>query len=663
MNSPIKLSNVKEEIRASVSSNSVALEMANALNGLFTIEYFKAQKSNGRTYSVLYCKPNRTVADALLLDREVLALAINVDDVQVRTIHFAQEIISGSNGRLDSTLVIVVHADKKGDEKLRLWGREIGIKVIPIFRAKAGALPSSETLRRNLAQDLFAQDPFLLTGPVLSDPDFFGRKNSALETLRQLQAGRIISLFGIRKVGKTSLINRVVTLAKDAGSPKIAMIDCSVDKFNKLSASDALKAIAKVAKLAAHRGYAHIADALNNPEEEFSSVFEGLRSQNQSAPLAIIFDEVDYITPSSPTQPHWRHDFNIFWREFRVIYQEAQRMGAPLSVLVSGVSSQPFRVESFDGIENSVLHFIPEGYLAPFARDASKAMLKDLCKRCGLVINGEDLEKIAEVCGDFPYWMRLAGSYIHNSIDIQGRPLELGSEIILKLLEDFVESEGGDTAKVALEDLRRKSAEPVDLLMKAISLPSISLGEGKLLLKYGFASRCPNGVTVVSSMIKAGVVSISAVPEDTGLPISRSPEVLHLTYEVDEWAEEIAVISRRRNVLERKLRDFIHFALKFNSDKGVSWAGTILRSLPEAQREALSALSGEALLGKLYWKEIGVIISKNWAVFERTIGDKKKFETVMDLLNDRPDAHARLVDAADVALYRRELSWLEDKLM
>ncbi|WP_155836498.1 hypothetical protein, partial [Burkholderia sp. AU4i] len=486
------LANVKQEIVGSVSQNSMAAEVSNALDGLFTIEFFKKIQAHGKTYITLHCKPTRNVADALLLDREVLAIGINVADVQVRTLHVAQEIIANSQGRLDRTLIIVIHADKTGDEKLRAWGREQGYKIVPIFRPKAGALPTSETLRRVLAQDLFTQDPFSLTGPVLADSEFFGRRTNALETLRQLQSGRILSIFGIRKVGKTSLINRIVTLAREAGTPKIAMIDCSVDGFNRLNAADALKAVAKVAKLAANRGYAHISDALNRSDQELVPVFDDLWSQPNPVPLAIVFDEVDYVTPASPTQAHWKDDFNVFWREFRVVYQEAQRMGFPLSLLVSGVSSQAFRVESFAGIENSVLHFIPEGYLAPFARQASKSMIKDLCTRCGLVLNDVDQEKVAEICGDFPYWIRMAGSYIHRAVEIQGRPRSLEAEVVGKLLDEFVEAEGTDAARVALEDLRRKSPEPVELLRHAASVPKVSLAEGKLLVRYGLVNRTGN---------------------------------------------------------------------------------------------------------------------------------------------------------------------------
>ncbi|RKR28000.1 AAA+ ATPase superfamily predicted ATPase [Acidovorax sp. 93] len=656
------LLNVNESIRDQVSRNAIASELSNALDGLFTIEGCRRHEVNDWKYTVLHCKPTRNTADALLLDREVLALIVNASDLQVRTLHVAQDLISNSNGRLDPAFVMVLHADKSGDEKLRNWGRELGYKVIPIHRPKAGALPPAESLRLTLAQDLFTHDPFSLTGPVLADSEFFGRRNSALDILRQTQTGRIISLFGIRKIGKTSLINRVVTLAREAGTPNIAMIDCSVDGFNILSASDALKAIAKVAKMASTRSYAHITEALKRSDKDLVPVFDDLWSTKSPKPLTLIFDEVDYITPASPNRPHWRQDFNIFWREFRVVYQEAQRMGFPISILVSGVSSHAFRVESFDEIENAVLHFVPEGYLTPFARHASKQMIKDLCKRCGLVLSNDDQDRVAETCGDFPYWIRLAGSYIHRSIDIQGRPRSVDSTLISRLLSEFVDAEGGDAARVALEDLRRKTAEPIELLQRAASVPYISLSEGKLLLRYGLATQVPSGVTVTSAMIRAGLAGLSSSVPAIQLPKAASPLAEQLSLPSEEWAEELSVINRRRNLVERKLREFIHFTLKLTAQSGENWVDKVLKSLNERQRTELSSLAGDALLNRLYWKDLGAIIVKHWSNFEKILGDKSRFATAMDLLNDRPDAHAKQIDAADVALYRRELTWLEERL-
>lgn len=656
------LLNVNEDIRSIVGRSALVAELANALDGLFTIEAYRRHEANGFKYAIVHCKPTRNVGDALLLDREVLALIVNVTDLQVRTLHVARDIISASDGRLEPAFVMVVHADKKGDEKLRNWGRELGYKVVPIHRPKAGAIPPAETLRRRLAQDLFTHDPFSLTGPVLADSDFFGRRNSAIETLRQLQSGRILSIFGVRKLGKTSLINRVVSLAREAGEPRIAVIDCSVDGFNSLRAQDALKAVAKAAKMASTRSYAHITEALNRSDKELVPVFDDLWSSKEPKPLALIFDEVDYVTPASPTRAHWRKDFNVFWREFRVVYQEAQRMGFPLSVLVSGVSSHAFRVESFEGIENAVLHFVPEGYLAPFARQASKQMLKDLCRRCGLIFTDYDFDRIAEVCGDFPYWIRLAGSYIHRAIDIQGRPRSVDSDLLQRLLSDFVDAEGADVSRVALEDLRRKTAEPIELLQRAAAVSHMPLAEGKLLLRYGLATQIPQGVTVTSAMIRAGLEALSDIASPMQ-PVSDRHEPLdQLSLVSEEWSEELAVINRRRNIIERKLREFVHFSLKMNAQPGENWVDKVLKSLPERQRVEFSSLSGDVLLNRLYWKDLGAVISKHWASFERILGDKKRFDSAMELINDRPDAHAKPIDAADVALYRRELVWLEERL-
>jgi hypothetical protein len=653
---------VREEIRIQVGSDALANELASALSGMFTIESYWRFKKHAGQYTGLHCKPTRSVAESLLLNREVLALLTTFDDLQVRTVLTARNLIHESSGRLDPALSIVVHADKRGDEKLRTWGREQGLKIIPIYRSRAGALPPAEILRRNLAQELFSLDPFQVTGPVVNDMDFYGRGNDALELLRQLQMGRIRSLFGLRKVGKTSLINRVIGLARDANSPRVAMIDCSFDDFNKLSAREALKVVAKATKMAAARGYAHVSEALKTSDEQLLPVFDDLWGQPKKQPLAVIFDEVDYITPSSPTRPHWRQDFNQFWREFRVVYQEAQRQGAPLAVLVSGVSSQAFRAESIDGVENAVLHFVPEDYLPPFARGASLPMLKDLERRSGLSLSESDRNRLAETCGDFPYWMRMAGSYLHKGLEVSGRPLEVRSDVFADLLEQFTIAEGTDLAAVALEDLQRKFPDVIALLRQVATMTSASFEKGKLLYRYGLATRSGDTLSVRSTLVRRALERIKDEAPKSTVNSVADVQPASLQLRSDEWAEELATISKRRNMLERGLREFVRVALKLKLPKESNWSESVLQSLPARRRSELSALAGDVLLAKLNWKELEVVISRYWEHFESTFGDKKRFQLAMGQVNERPDAHAKPVDAADLALYRRELGWLEERI-
>ena len=65
---------------------------------------------------------------------------------------------------------------------------------------------------------------------------------------------------------------------------------------------------------------------------------------------------------------------------------------------------------------------------------------------------------------------------------------------------------------------------------------------------------------------------------------------------------------------------------------------------------------------KLDWLELTRVILKRWNLFEGVFGDKKEFEHNCKLINERPDAHAKDLDKADFALYRRAVSQIEDKL-
>src|ERR1035438_8597846 len=105
-------------------------------------------------YAYQYGKPSKRLARTLAVDREVLILISAFEDQQQRTIKTARDIISDSAGRLESTVVVILHRDPEGDSKLPSWGRGVGLAVLPVF---AGNLPgSSNELERLLSYELFA---------------------------------------------------------------------------------------------------------------------------------------------------------------------------------------------------------------------------------------------------------------------------------------------------------------------------------------------------------------------------------------------------------------------------------------------------------------------------------------------------------------------------
>ena len=200
-------------------------------------------------YGVLLLKPNKRLAKIFSTDREVIVLISNFKEQQQRTIQALKTQISESQGRLEITLAIVVHGDPDGNRKLKNWGREQGLAILPIFARDEMSDPA--TFERDLLQDFFSNDPFDVTGPVSDDARFFGRRAEALDIARQLRGGQIRSSLGIRKIGKTSILNRILHEARTHQDCVCVMIDCSKDEVWEQTAAQLLHSISESVSIAA----------------------------------------------------------------------------------------------------------------------------------------------------------------------------------------------------------------------------------------------------------------------------------------------------------------------------------------------------------------------------------------------------------------------------
>lgn len=116
-------------------------------------------------YFKIYARPSKRIQAILEVEREVLFVGNIYRDQQARTVAFAQQAIAETKGRLEPKLFFVVHGDPKGNAKLKKWGRESGVTIIPLYTS-GGKLPSGEELERTLSYEFFSHNPFDITGPV-----------------------------------------------------------------------------------------------------------------------------------------------------------------------------------------------------------------------------------------------------------------------------------------------------------------------------------------------------------------------------------------------------------------------------------------------------------------------------------------------------------------
>ncbi|MCX6897043.1 MAG: hypothetical protein NTZ16_16465, partial [Verrucomicrobia bacterium] len=131
----------------------------------------------------------------------------------------------------------------------------------------------------------------------------------------------------------------------------------------------------------------------------------------------------------------------------------------------------------------------------------------------------------------------------------------------------------------------------------------------------------------------------------------------------EEWAEELAVINRRRNLLESKLRDialnFIRFDSLHQKQKGTV-SDRLLKVIEEKRRIKMADVTAEHVIEKYNWADLVAIFDREWTLFEKIFSDKKLFAENCKVINERFDAHAKKADHADLALYRRSLNMLEE---
>jgi len=76
-------------------------------------------------YGIAYARPSKRLASLLCVDRELLIVFTTFRDQQARTVKTVSQFIDQSNGRLETTLAIVVHPDPQGNNKLKNFERAL----------------------------------------------------------------------------------------------------------------------------------------------------------------------------------------------------------------------------------------------------------------------------------------------------------------------------------------------------------------------------------------------------------------------------------------------------------------------------------------------------------------------------------------------------------
>jgi serine/threonine-protein kinase len=412
--------------------------------------------------------------------REFVVYCTPVDDLQVRAMDQLRKIIRSVLHDIDPDHAIIVTSDPLATEKLKDWSVDRRLLLAPLVPDDLPRRFSSgdprDALPRLLEEWWFGRNLYEERTPVTGS-DFFGRSKEVQHLVLAAEEGRHVGAFGLRKIGKTSLLFEVQRHLRSRGDVVPAFIDlqgsAAADAAGHVAyriASVLEKEFDRSGRLSKQafretvglpRRYAQLSS-----RDWITSLADGLRAlldADEALRLAVILDEAEILLPGADDP---LTDARELFQALRSVAQESGR----LSLIVAGVNATPCERPTLGGVDNPLFGLLTVQYIGPLDREACREMIVRVGAKMGLRWPLVVAMQIVEAVGGHPLLARLACSDVAETHP--ERPWDVPLSTVTKVLSQFHLGHPAELNEM-LESLRRYYATEFELL----SLISKGLGE------------------------------------------------------------------------------------------------------------------------------------------------------------------------------------------
>ena len=403
----------------------------------FDLTWARRQMAYGSNLSVYFLKPEPHMERAFGFESEILAVYSSYETIQPRTIQAIERFISEqpARGRVDTMIAFLI---SESDDPIT-WVKQYMTsnpesRLVAAFTANTlrNSGGDSWMIRSILSDQLFQRDLFNYRLPINSDYFFFGREDLIFDFHNAFKRSENRGLFGLRKTGKTSVFFKLQRLIKSTSDDICIYVDCKFPPRRSSRWEELLKYLAE--QLSEYSDYSvDIQDV--HASDGFLAALGGISNQKR---VAIIFDEIEYISPFSPLDDHWKQDFIPFWQT--IWY--AQGLHGNLAIFVGGVNPTVVEKDLIDNTQNPLFGIVPHVYLGGLSVDEVRRMLRTLGRPMGLRFTEDAVSYVFDQYGGHPLLTRIACSIIHVRLrDSEETLPKVVDKIWLQTTEEYREAE------------------------------------------------------------------------------------------------------------------------------------------------------------------------------------------------------------------------------
>jgi serine/threonine-protein kinase len=382
--------------------------------------------------------------DHFSITRQLVVYCVGSEDLQSRDARRVQALIRDTEGTAESDFSMLISADPHTRTKIGDWAIEKelgGITIVPLSLRELEALTSDtenpDRLREVIGKWISERNLYDERGPVTGER-FHGRAHMLRNLDRHLATGGgDIGIFGLRRIGKTSLLHELgdrlklrdglepvfIDLEGNAGGAHVAhrigvAVARSLADRSQLTERQARKALGLPE---------HWMDT--DPELLIATVGDGIRGllvegRLKDHRLILMLDEAEALIPDVENPKP--HALTLF-RVLRSVSQETRR----LNLVLAGVNATPSESPLLAGEDNPLFGSLSVRYLGPLETDECEEMIRKIGRRMQVQWDGPAVGVLTEHVGAHPLLARLAASELVEEFPVRPlRPTVEQAEIV-----------------------------------------------------------------------------------------------------------------------------------------------------------------------------------------------------------------------------------------
>ncbi|SES88247.1 protein kinase domain-containing protein [Stigmatella erecta] len=280
----------------------------------------------------------------------------------------------------------------------------------------------------------FTIDHFDTRGPV--PDDLFGRNALIAQIESDIRvASEGVAILGIRRVGKTSVLKRVLTQLQDDPDDwwLVGYYDAQADtvEANLQTVTSRLQASLRQAALQRASPVPSVPKNLS-AQEQLRAVIEHLITQG-SFKIALAIDEIEWLVPSSNTDKLRANEALVL---FGLLRSLKQQYGNRLALVLCGINETFCEMPQINGYPNPNLDWYRTHYVNLLSQEDATEMLSTLGHRMGIDFSSNFLDEVWSFFGGHAYLARQFCS--ETSKKLTQRPIVLTKNHFDATYADFM---------------------------------------------------------------------------------------------------------------------------------------------------------------------------------------------------------------------------------